>query len=312
MKLPLLNMKLNAKTKEIEEFLSQHPSLRNIPLSRTLSQPLISIVMPSFNQVKYIEKIILSVLNQDYPYIELIVIDGGSSDGTLDILKKYEKYLTYWYFGPDAGQSDALNHGFSKASGDIYGWMNSDDLYLPGAFKKISNKFLTDESASVVFGDFWSIDGNDKLIFENYSFDFNLFHFVYEGFHLNVQAMFWRKEVYDRFGNFDIQLHRTMDYDFIIRLGLIEGKKSFKRIAQPLACFRRHNEQKTRLYKEDEDLGYDPIVRKEHRIIANKCGFNNKYLWYGRVFRFYYRFRRAYWYAKRGGIIYLYNRILRR
>ena len=171
---------------------------------------------------------------------------------------------------------------------------------------------LTTKSASVIFGDFWDIDTKDKIIFENYAFDFNLFHFIYEGFHLNVQAMFWKKEVHDRFGEFDIQLHRTMDYDFIVRLGLTEGEKSFKRISQPLACFRRHDEQKTRLYKEDEDLGYDPVVRKEHCLIANKNDFNNKYFWYGRVYRLYYRFRRAYWYAKRGGIKYAYERILRR
>lgn len=305
-------MQPNTKIKNLDEFLTQLPELRNISLSRASGQPLISIVMPSFNQVKYIEKSILSVLNQDYPYIELIIIDGGSTDGTLNIIKRYEKYLSYWHSGPDEGQSDALNHGFSKASGDIYGWMNSDDLYLPKVFQKISNKMLTTKSASVIFGDFWDIDSKDKIIFENYAFDFNLYHFIYEGFHLNVQAMFWTKDAHSRFGNFDILLHRTMDYDFIVRLGLTEGKNSFKRISQPLGCFRRHDEQKTRSHEKDEHLGYDPLVRKEHLLIANKNGFNNKYLWYGRVFRFYYRFRRAYWYLKRGGIRYLYERILRK
>jgi len=305
-------MQLDTKTKILDMLLSQQPKIRDMSFCKDSNQPVISIIMPSFNQVKYIEKSILSVLIQDYHHIELIVTDGGSTDGTLDVIKKYERYLTYWYSGPDEGQSDALNHGFSKASGDIYGWMNSDDLYLPGVFKKISKIFLSKKSAMVVFGDFWNIDCNDKLTFKNYAFNFNLFHFIYEGFHLNVQAMFWRSEVHKRFGDFDKQLHRTMDYDFIVRLGQAEGEGAFTRVSQPLACFRRHDEQKTRIHEENKDLGYDPVVREEHRLIADKNGFNNKYFWYGNVYRLYYRFRRAFWYAKRGGIGYVYDRILRK
>ncbi len=97
--------------------------------------PKISIVMPSYNQVRFIERSILSVLNQDYLNIELIIIDGGSSDGTVDIITKYQKHIAYWVSEPDDGQSHALNKGFARASGQIYGWLNSDDLYLPGAFR---------------------------------------------------------------------------------------------------------------------------------------------------------------------------------
>ena len=93
----------------------------------------ISIIVPSYNQRNFIEKSILSILNQNYSNLELIVIDGGSTDGTLDVIKKYEKYISFWMSEPDEGQSDALNKGFSRATGDVFGWLNSDDLYMPNA-----------------------------------------------------------------------------------------------------------------------------------------------------------------------------------
>ena len=96
--------------------------------------PRISIVMPSLNQGRFIERSILSILNQNYPNTELIVIDGGSGDATLDIIKKYSRYLAFWHSQKDTGQAQALNRGFRRATGRIYGWLNSDDLYLPGAF----------------------------------------------------------------------------------------------------------------------------------------------------------------------------------
>lgn len=106
------------------------------------SLPKISIVMPCLNHEKYIEKSILSVLNQNYYNLELIIIDGGSEDGSLEIIKKYEKYITFWISEKDQGQSHALNKGFSYATGDIYGWLNSDDLYLPETFMLAKDFFF--------------------------------------------------------------------------------------------------------------------------------------------------------------------------
>ena len=94
-----------------------------------MNYPKISIVTPSFNHAQFLEETILSVISQNYPDLEYIIIDGGSTDGSVEIIKKYEQYLTYWISEPDNGQSDALNKGFTRATGDIYGWLNSDDLY---------------------------------------------------------------------------------------------------------------------------------------------------------------------------------------
>ena len=116
------------------------------------SWPKISIVTPSFNQGKYIEETIRSVLLQGYPDIEYIVIDGGSMDASLDIIKKYERWLTYWVSEPDKGQSHAINKGFAKSSGEIYAYINSDDFYCPSAFGTVAPMFEKMVSLTLLLG----------------------------------------------------------------------------------------------------------------------------------------------------------------
>ncbi len=290
---------LAALTSTLDVFLSDRPDIADT--YKHAREPKISIVIPSYNQGRYLEKSILSVINQRYPNIELIVIDGGSNDNSVNILQSYDSYISYWVSEPDRGQSDALNKGFSKASGDILGWLNSDDLYLPGVFSRVANEFRSHEDALVVYGDYLEIDKNDTVRKYVYSFDFNLRHFIYEGFHLNVQAMFWRQSIFREFGEFDVRLHRTMDYDMILRFGHIAGNHGFLRTNIPLACFRRHDEQKTR--------GMDEVVVREHAYIREKAGIkpakiNDRLWWY------LFRIRRLYWYLKRGGATYLLDRMV--
>lgn len=273
--------------------------------------PTFSIVMPSYNQAQFIERSILSVLNQDYPNIELIVMDGGSTDGTVEIIKKYSKYIAHWVSEKDDGQSHALNKGFARATGEVMGWMNSDDLYLPGSISRAAEALRTGPQRSVVFGDWWSIDVDDKLSEVWPAFDFSLGHFIYEGFTHNSQAMFWTKAAHDRFGQFDLNLHLTMDYDLILRLGRNEGVSGFHRLDMALACFRRYEGQKT--------SGFDRTVQQEHIRIATNLGYPDKFRWIGSSKRLFYRGRRMYWYGKRNGAGYvlkkatgsLRNRLLR-
>jgi glycosyltransferase involved in cell wall biosynthesis len=140
--------------------------------------PKISIIMPSFNQDKYIERSILSVLTQDYPNLELIIMDGGSSDKTCEIIRKYEAYIYKWVSVKDQGQSDALNKGFSLANGDIYGWLNSDDIYQPNSFWLAVKALKMNPDKKIIFGDWLSIDEEDNILEINYAFDFNLNHFI--------------------------------------------------------------------------------------------------------------------------------------
>ena len=125
--------------------------------------PLISIVVPSYNQGKFIEDTLLSILNQDYPNKEVIVVDGGSTDQTVGILKKYSQRITY-VSENDNGQSDAVNKGFRMASGSFMGWLNSDDIYPDRhAVSKIVFEFNRDPSADLIYGNFLEIDGNNRV-----------------------------------------------------------------------------------------------------------------------------------------------------
>ena len=132
-------------------------------LNKNLKFPKITIVTPSFNQSKFLERTIISVLNQNYPNMEYIIIDGGSTDGSVDIIKKYEKYLTFWCSEKDKGQSDAINKGFEHGTGEIYAYLNSDDLFLPGTLQYIAEAFKSNKNYDLIYGSIYIIDKNDQI-----------------------------------------------------------------------------------------------------------------------------------------------------
>jgi len=131
----------------------------NFPKSYDLARlPRLSVVTPSYNQGRFIEETIRSVLLQDYPNLEFIIIDGGSTDNTIEVIKKYETWLAYWVSESDRGQSHAINKGIIKATGEILFWLNSDDVVLPGAFKKIAGVFSDNPEIKMVIGQAKVID----------------------------------------------------------------------------------------------------------------------------------------------------------
>jgi len=260
------------------------------------NHPKISIVMPSYNQAQFIERSILSVINQDYANTELIIIDGGSKDGTVDIIQKYKDKITLWISEKDQGQSDALNKGFKHCTGEIFGWLNSDDIYLPNAFKFIIEAFEKNPDKNILHGDWLEIDSDDKIIFRNFSFKFNLNQFLYEGWGLHPQSLFWTKDVHLRFGQFDEDLHTNMDKQMILRFAENESIKNFKQIPFFLCAWRRHAAQKT-----ENNLFQ---IQKDNALFNTRYKIKKYSFFLELVIKYIYKFRRAYFYFKRGGFFY--------
>jgi hypothetical protein len=185
---------------------------------QTEGLPLVSIVTPSLNQGRFIEDTIRSVLAQDYPNIEYIVIDGGSTDQTLDILRRYDARLR-WVSEPDSGQSEAINKGFRMAQGEIVAWLNSDDTYLAGAVTKAVAHLRAHPEVAMVYGEGYLMDEAGRVTRRFPSTEpFNLWRLVYFSDYILQQTVFWRRCVFEAVGMLDESLHYGMDWDFWIRV----------------------------------------------------------------------------------------------
>lgn len=277
--------------------------------ARRMAPPVpFSVVMPSFNQARFIERSLNSVLNQEYGATELIVMDGASQDGTGEILEKYSKHIAFWRSEPDQGQSDALNSGFRVATGELCGWLNSDDLYLPGALQHAAQIFAEHPEIQVVYGDWLTIDETDRVIERLPALAPSRTRLVTEGFFCNAQAMFWRRSLHSRLGDFDLQLHYTMDYDLMLRMISVAGPRAFFRTDRPLGCFRVYEGQKT---GSTETGAYEKVCA-EHRRIAERAGTEWKYAFGGRALRLAYRLKRGAEFLGRGRSDYLLGRVKNR
>jgi len=183
--------------------------------------PKVSIVTPSFNQAPFLEQTLRSVLEQDYPNLEYIVIDGGSSDGSLEIIHKYADRLAYWQSQPDQGQTDAINQGFARASGEILAWLNSDDLLLPGAVSVAVRALHEHPEAAMVYGDALLINAEGKTIgkFPAAQTDYRKLRRGYV--HIPQQASFFRADLWQQVAPLDVSFYFAMDYDLWVRLAAL-------------------------------------------------------------------------------------------
>lgn len=180
------------------------------------NQPLVSIVTPSYNAQLFIRQTIESVLTQDYEKFEHIVIDGGSSDGTIDILREYS--IVVWVSEPDSGQSQAINKGFSSAKGEIIGWLNADDTYNLGAIKFAVNYFYNNPDVDLIFGDVQIIDAASKPMAIKRGRQFDLHELLINNY-VRQPTVFFRSSILDEGGGLDESLHYCMDREFWLRLG---------------------------------------------------------------------------------------------
>ena len=188
--------------------------------------PRISIVTPSYNQGQFIEETIRSILLQGYPNIEYIIIDGGSTDNTLEIIKKYQQYIAYWVSEPDNGQSYALNKGFRKATGQFIGWQNSDDFYDNAAFVKTVEASLVYPNVDIIYGTTHNIDETGGFIRKYPVSAFDI-HEMIPYLNMCNQSMFFRRKIFDKDNFIDEEFRHAMDLEFLVRLALKNHKFYF-------------------------------------------------------------------------------------
>lgn len=222
----------------------------------------ISVVTPSYNQAKFLEEALLSVKAQSYPALEHIVMDGGSTDGSVEILRSYSsrpgwKHLR-WKSESDKGQSDALNKGFRVATGDVVGWLNSDDRYRPSCFQTIANEFRKHRDADVLYGDYTYIDENGRVWRIRREIEFNRFILQYlHMLYVPTPSSFFRRRIFDERNWIDTKFHYAMDYEFILRLA--RNGYAFRHIPALLADFRLHPESKTGAHADKQRAEHDAI-----------------------------------------------------
>lgn len=203
----------------------------------------VSIVTPSYNQAPFLEQTIRSVLDQDYPSLEYIVVDGASTDASVDIIKKYSDRLAWWVSEKDKGQGEAINKGLARAKGEIIAWINSDDYYLPNAISSAVNVFEQNPDVVLVYGDMLAVDQNGEttnvLRYKQYSLE-DLLCFQIIG----QPAVFFRRDVYEKVGGLDISFHFMLDHHLWIRIAE-QGK--ILHVPQLWAAARYHPQAKNRL-----------------------------------------------------------------
>jgi glycosyltransferase involved in cell wall biosynthesis len=260
--------------------------------------PRISVVTPSYNQVTFLEETIRSVLLQGYPDMEYIILDGGSTDGSVDIIRGYEKHLAYWACEKDKGASDAIRKGFSHATGTILAYLNSDDLYLPGSLKAIAET-MTDPAVDVVYGNMYWIDTDGKVMGEQRQTPFMPMGYLYGGSTLQQPATFWKKDLYVRCGEMNPSYRFAFDTDLFVRFALAGAR--FRHVNQFVASFRIHPASKS---SNEPDICSRELQRLRQAYLP--FPFNSLRASCVRVIT---TLQRTFWYVVQGDLCWLLGRI---
>lgn len=241
------------------------------------SAPRISLVTPSFNQAEYIRATIESVLDQRYPNLEFIVLDGGSTDGSTKIIESFAKHLTYWRSRPDGGQAAALKEGFEMATGEIYSWLNSDDLLCDGALGSVAEAWNTHGPEVMIAGGCVMLDGDvragthyprfqkafntpDRIRMESL---LDMPRHWFPGEYFYQPEVFFPATAYHRAGGVDPSIHLTMDYDLWVRIANLQTPIVV--LDRPIAQYREHEQQKTA----SKDPLYRDMIETANRYLAS-------------------------------------------
>ena len=224
-----------------------------------VEKPLVSIVTPSYNQASYLEAAMLSVLEQSYPYIEYLVIDGGSTDDSVELITQHTGKLAYWVSEPDRGQTDAINKGFARANGKYLAWLNADDLLNPTAVGEAVDFLENHPEVGMVYGDADYIDPRGRVV-GRFPAAQTGYSARRRGYVDNTQqTAFWRRVLWQRVGPLDPSFTFAMDYDLWMRLAKIS---KLQYLPRPWAQFRLHEDSKT---LQNDQRAWDEMLKVHWR-----------------------------------------------
>jgi glycosyltransferase involved in cell wall biosynthesis len=214
-------------------------------MSESIAYPSISVIVPSFNQGQYIEETLLSIIDQKYPNLEILVLDGGSTDNTVEVIKKYADHLFYWHSKSDRGQADAINQGMQLSTGEIVCWLNSDDMYLPGALLDVGTRLRgrTDQ-CHLIYGKTNLVRQTGNTYYAcgcQTAAPFDPFTLTYEDF-ISQPSSFWTRPLWQAVGELNIDYNYLLDWDWYIRAAKVA---KFEYVPQPYSVYRYHASHKT-------------------------------------------------------------------
>jgi glycosyltransferase involved in cell wall biosynthesis len=233
-----------------------------------MDAPRISVVTPSFNQGRFLEATLRSVLNQGYRNLEYIVIDGGSTDGSVEIIRRYASQLAYWVSEPDGGHTNGLIKGFARATGQILCYLNSDDLFEPWTLREVAEFFLTHPDAAVAYGDGLWVDIEGRPLKPKKEHPFNRFIWLHDHDFIPQPSTFWRRGLYERVGGLDPSFRLAMDADLFIRFAEIARFHHVRRTWSRLRLYPEQRNQRLRAQSDAED-----------RTIRRRYGISDRPAW---------------------------------
>lgn len=264
---------LEESTRDLREFISA----LKIKKENSGRFPKLTIITPSYNQADFLERTILSVLNQNYPNLEYMIIDGGSTDHSVEVIKKYEEFLTYWVSEKDRGQVHAINKALEKATGEYIGFQNSDDVYFSGTFERFGEAALK-TADDILYGDLFMVSTTDEVIEILKTTSYSLNCQVLEGMQIHNQSLFFKRSLVEKYGKFDESYRFAFDYEFITRY-TAQGTTSVRKIEGLGGALRIHPDAKSSTIAsvgEEEHLKIQKLYIPEIGLPAlNKL----RYLW---------------------------------
>lgn len=210
----------------------------------------ISLVTCSYQQGQYLEATLRSVLSQRYPLLEYIVIDGGSTDNSVDVIRAHESQLAHWVSEQDHGQTDALIKGFTRSTGDIMGWLCSDDLLLPNTLQRVAEYFAMHPEVDAMYGDSLWIDEHGEYLRPKKEMPFNRFVFLFDHNFIPQPSMFWRRGLYEAVGGLNASFNVAMDGDLWERFS---ARGRIAHVPEYLSCMRYYRDQKTRRLRDQAE-----------------------------------------------------------